>query len=76
MSARGGFAALCGPIQNRLCPDIKSRSIADSRPFYVDFPGLERAMDLGFVVTFVSPSNPQPRSASCVMTVIQRRRRM
>jgi catechol 2,3-dioxygenase-like lactoylglutathione lyase family enzyme len=42
----------------RIVPDIKSRRLAESRAFYVDFLGLELAMDLGFVMTFVSPSNP------------------
>ena len=42
----------------RVVPDIKSRNLADSRAFYVDFLGLEMAMDMGFVMTFVSPSNP------------------
>jgi catechol 2,3-dioxygenase-like lactoylglutathione lyase family enzyme len=30
----------------------------ESRAFYVDFLGLELGMDLGFVMTFISPSNP------------------
>jgi catechol 2,3-dioxygenase-like lactoylglutathione lyase family enzyme len=42
----------------RVVPDIKSRHLAESRTFYVDFLALELAMDLGFVMTFVSPSNP------------------
>ena len=42
----------------RVVPDIKSRHLADSRTFYVDFLGLELAMDMGFIMTFVSPSNP------------------
>jgi catechol 2,3-dioxygenase-like lactoylglutathione lyase family enzyme len=42
----------------RVVPDIKSKNLAESRAFYVDFLGLELAMDLGFVMTFVSPSNP------------------
>jgi catechol 2,3-dioxygenase-like lactoylglutathione lyase family enzyme len=39
-------------------PDIKSHNLADSRAFYVDFLGLELAMDMGFIMTFASPSNP------------------
>jgi catechol 2,3-dioxygenase-like lactoylglutathione lyase family enzyme len=39
-------------------PDIKSRNLPESRAFYADFLGLELAMDMGFVMTFVSPSNP------------------
>ena len=42
----------------RVMPDIKSRNPAGSRAFYVDFLGFELAMDMGFVMTFVSPSNP------------------
>ena len=42
----------------RVVPDIKSRNLADSRAFYVDFLGMQMAMDMGFVMTFVSPSNP------------------
>ncbi len=42
----------------RVVPDIKSQHLAQSREFYVDFLGFELAMDLGFVMTFVSPSNP------------------
>lgn len=42
----------------RVVPDIKSHHLAESRAFYVDFLGLEMAMDMGFVMTFVSPSNP------------------
>jgi catechol 2,3-dioxygenase-like lactoylglutathione lyase family enzyme len=42
----------------RVVPDIKSQHLAESRAFYVDFLGLEMAMDMGFVMTFVSPTNP------------------
>ena len=42
----------------RVVPDIKSQNLAESRAFYVDFLGLELAMDMGFVMTFVSSSNP------------------
>lgn len=42
----------------RVVPDIKSRNLVDSRAFYVDFLGMDLAMDVGFVMTFVSPSNP------------------
>jgi catechol 2,3-dioxygenase-like lactoylglutathione lyase family enzyme len=42
----------------RVVPDIKSQNLAESRAFYVDFLGMELAMDMGFVMTFVSPSNP------------------
>lgn len=42
----------------RIVPDIKSRNIGASRTFYEDVLGLEVAMDMGFVVTLVSPTNP------------------
>jgi catechol 2,3-dioxygenase-like lactoylglutathione lyase family enzyme len=42
----------------RIVPDIKSRDLEASRQFYVDVLGLEVAMDMGFIVTLVSSSNP------------------
>lgn len=39
-------------------PDIKSDAIEQSREFYRDFLGFEIEMDMGWIVTFVSPSNP------------------
>ena len=42
----------------RVVPDITSKDIALSREFYTDLLGLSVAMDMGFVVTLVSPSNP------------------
>ena len=42
----------------RVVPDIRSRNLPESRAFYVDFLGMELAMDMGFVMTFVSPGNP------------------
>ena len=42
----------------RIVPDIKSKHLDVSRQFYVDVLGLEVAMDMGFIVTLVSPSNP------------------
>ena len=42
----------------RIVPDIKSKHLDASRQFYVDVLGLEVAMDMGFIVTLVSPSNP------------------
>jgi len=41
----------------RVVPDIVSTKFDDSRAFYADFLGMRKAMDLGFIVTFVSPSN-------------------
>ena len=42
----------------RIVPDIKSKHLDASRQFYVEVLGLEVAMDMGFIVTLVSPSNP------------------
>ena len=42
----------------RIVPDIKSKHLDASRQFYVDVLGLQVAMDMGFIVTLVSPSNP------------------
>jgi catechol 2,3-dioxygenase-like lactoylglutathione lyase family enzyme len=42
----------------RIVPDIRSKHLDASRQFYVDVLGLEVAMDMGFIVTLVSPSNP------------------
>jgi catechol 2,3-dioxygenase-like lactoylglutathione lyase family enzyme len=42
----------------RIVPDIKSTHLDESRTFYVDFLGLKVGMDMGFIVTFVSPGNP------------------
>ena len=42
----------------RITPDIYSKRIEESKRFYVDFIGLKLAMDLGWILTFVSESNP------------------
>ncbi len=42
----------------RIVPDIRSKQMDESRAFYVDFLGLNVAMDMGFIMTFVSPGNP------------------
>jgi catechol 2,3-dioxygenase-like lactoylglutathione lyase family enzyme len=42
----------------RVVPNIKSDRLDESRRFYADFLGLEVAMDMGFIVTFASPTNP------------------
>jgi len=42
----------------RIVPDIKSKHLDATRQFYVEVLGLEVAMDMGFIVTLVSPSNP------------------
>jgi catechol 2,3-dioxygenase-like lactoylglutathione lyase family enzyme len=42
----------------RVVPDIRSKHMDESRAFYVDFLGFNVGMDMGFITTFVSPSNP------------------
>ena len=42
----------------RVVPDITSKDIDAGREFYAGLLGLSVAMDMGFVVTLVSPSNP------------------
>lgn len=42
----------------RVVPDIRSQRFDESREFYVGLLGLTVAMDLGFVMTFASPTNP------------------
>lgn len=42
----------------RVVPDIKSSKMDESRAFYADFLGMAVGMDMGFVMTFVSPDNP------------------
>jgi catechol 2,3-dioxygenase-like lactoylglutathione lyase family enzyme len=42
----------------RVVPDIKSKHMDESRAFYVDFLGFKLGMDMGLIMTFVSPANP------------------
>ena len=42
----------------RVVPNIKSKPFEESRAFYVDLLGFKVAMDMGSIVTLVSPSNP------------------
>ena len=39
-------------------PNIRSERPAETRDFFVDLFGFEVAMDMGWVVTVASPSNP------------------
>jgi catechol 2,3-dioxygenase-like lactoylglutathione lyase family enzyme len=43
---------------NRAVPNIGSERPADTRDFFLDLLGFEVAMDLGWVVTVASPTNP------------------
>ena len=42
----------------RVVPNITSDKLDESRDFYAGLLGFQVAMDLGWVVTFASPSNP------------------
>lgn len=42
----------------RIVPDITSERMEESKAFYSDFLGLNLAMDMGWIATFVSPSQP------------------
>ena len=42
----------------RVVPNIKSKRLEESRAFYEDLLGFRVGMDMGFIVTLVSPSNP------------------
>ncbi len=42
----------------RAVPDIASERFEESRKFYTEFLGFNVGMDMGWIVTFVSPSNP------------------
>lgn len=42
----------------RVVPNIKAHQYEESRTFYTDFLGLDLAMDLGWIMTFVNSDNP------------------
>ncbi len=42
----------------RVVPNIRAPDMAASRTFYSDFLGLDVVMDLGWIVTYASPTNP------------------
>jgi predicted enzyme related to lactoylglutathione lyase len=42
----------------RVVPNISTGRLDESRKFYTEFLGFDVAMDMGWIVTFVSPSNP------------------
>ena len=43
----------------RVVPNIGTNHMAESRAFYTDFLGMELAMDMGWIVTLISPDHPQ-----------------
>jgi hypothetical protein len=42
----------------RVVPNIKAKPFEESRAFYIDSLGFKVGMDMGSIVTLVSPSNP------------------
>jgi predicted enzyme related to lactoylglutathione lyase len=42
----------------RIVTDITSERMDESRKFYGEFLGLDLAMDMGWILTFVAPGNP------------------
>jgi catechol 2,3-dioxygenase-like lactoylglutathione lyase family enzyme len=42
----------------RVVPNIASDKLEASRDFYVGLLGFQVAMDMGWILTLVSPSNP------------------
>src|ERR1700732_2587279 len=42
----------------RIVPNINAADPSASKPFYEKVLGLETAMDMGWIITFASPSNP------------------
>jgi predicted enzyme related to lactoylglutathione lyase len=42
----------------RVVPDIQSENLEASREFYVGLFGFTVAMDMGWIMTFASPTNP------------------
>ncbi len=61
----------------RVVPTITTSAMDQSREFYEGFLGMQAAMDMGWIVTFVSPDNPTAQlsllrqddaAASCSMS--------
>lgn len=42
----------------RIVPDISSTKLEESKKFYAEFLGLKLAMDMNWILTFISNSNP------------------
>lgn len=56
----------------RVVPNIAFDKLDACRDFYAGLLGFQVAMDLGWIMTFVSPTDPPPSSTSCAR---MRRRR-
>ncbi|MBI1370405.1 MAG: glyoxalase [Planctomycetes bacterium] len=50
----------------RVVPNVASERMAESRAFYTQFMGMTVAMDMGWIMTLVSPDNPTAQ-----LTVLQ-----
>lgn len=44
-------------VIHRIVPNLKVEDATDGHEFYVDFLGLEKAFDLGWIASFRSPDN-------------------
>ncbi|HVT73705.1 MAG TPA: VOC family protein [Lacunisphaera sp.] len=55
----------------RVVPDISSGQMVQSRKFYTEFLGFDVGMDMGWIVTFVSPQNPTAQ-----LTIVQAQAQM
>ena len=49
----------------RVVPDIPSKRFEESRAFYMDFLRMKLAMDIDFILTFVSQANSDGSSEHC-----------
>ena len=58
-------------VIKRVVPDIMSEKMDESRKFYTEFLGFDVAMDMGWVLTFASPTNPTAQ-----ITVMQKTKEM
>jgi catechol 2,3-dioxygenase-like lactoylglutathione lyase family enzyme len=57
-SARHQFGRTRIVTINRAVPNIKSEQPTETRDFFVNLLGFEVAMDIGWVTTLASPTNP------------------
>src|SRR3954471_20644031 len=48
---------------SRIVPNINTADPAASKPFYEGVLGLDTAMDMGWIITFASPSNPMAQAS-------------
>ncbi len=53
-----GLDITCRVTIRRAVPNIRANLPAETRDFFVDLLGFEVAMDMGWIVTVVSPSDP------------------